>query len=160
MGTKGPSPSPKQVAEQAVCHRVIAQVFHNAMRAEDVRALPMRDLRQVCAVERGGYAEVVLFVLEARVPIVGDVAADPVGLGFDDRPSGNDVAVFLSHQAVGGQAVVKRMIFDHMATRRPQPFAGVEREREGEEGVFFDKAIHAPVAFSHFEKGLWRQVEE
>ena len=120
----------------------------------------MRDLRQVCAVERGRHAQVILFVLEARVPIVGDVAADPVAFGFDDRPSGNDVAVFLPHQAVGGQAVVKRMVFDHMAARRPQPFAGVERECEREDGVFFDKAIHAPFAFSHFEKGPGRQVEE
>ena len=120
----------------------------------------MRELRQVGTVERGGYAQVILLVLEARVPVVGNVAADPVALGFDDGPSGNDVAVFLSHQAVGWQAVVKWMIFDHMATRRPQPFGRVEHEREWENGVAFHKAIHAPFAFSHFEKGQRRQVEE
>ena len=47
-----------------------------------------------------GDADVVLFVFEARIPVVGDVATYPVCFWFYNGPLGGDVLIFLSHQAI------------------------------------------------------------
>ena len=60
----------------------------------------MGDLCEVSTVKGFGDADVVLFVFEARIPVVGDVAAYPIGFGFYNRPLGGDVLIFLPHQAI------------------------------------------------------------
>ena len=70
------------------------------MSTQDVFAIAVSDLCQICTVEGFGDADVVLFVFEARIPVVGNVAADPVGFWFYNGPLGGDVLIFLSHQTI------------------------------------------------------------
>ena len=70
------------------------------MSTQDIFPIAVSDLCEISAVKGFGDADVVLFVFEARIPVVGDVAADPIGFGFYNGPLGGDVLIFLSHQTI------------------------------------------------------------
>ena len=84
---KLPQSPAHQVAEEPLRHRIFAQVLNEPVGTQDVTAFTVRDLRQVGAVEGSGYADVVLLVFQAGMPVKGHVAADPVRLRRHDRPA-------------------------------------------------------------------------
>jgi len=47
-----------------------------------------------------GDTDEVLFVFESCIPVVGNVAANPIAFGLYNGPLRGDVAILLFHQAV------------------------------------------------------------
>lgn len=70
------------------------------MCAKNVFPIAVGDLCQISAVKGFGDADVVLFVFETCIPVVGDVAAYPIGFWFYNGPLGGDVLIFLPHQTI------------------------------------------------------------